>query len=175
MGGLGIADPHTYMGVSQLETFISNTWQKTPMGTLLEVAMNDLALELGLPTPWYQEQLHIGMLYARTHSWIHHMVQFTLEHDIKINFTTTGTLSSQQTHDRTIMEVAAVYHPQAVTLQSINRIRMALNVVWLSDVGTADGQYLEQKWLYPLQCPMQCNSFCWPQKHHTTQQDWRIW
>jgi hypothetical protein len=72
MGGLGLLDPYIHMGVSKIENFISNTWQKTPTGTLLEVTIDDLALELGLHTPWDQEQLYIGMLYARTHSWIRH-------------------------------------------------------------------------------------------------------
>lgn len=175
MGGLGIIDPNTYMGVSQIATFISNTWQKTPTGMLLEIALDDLALELGISTPWNQEYLKTSLTYATTSSWIHHMVQFSIEKDIKIDLVPNRLLQPNRENDRTIMESAMEHYSQATELQSINKVQMALNVIWLSDIGTADGQYIDTRWLFPMPHPYNPNRHLWPSRHHILQVDWRRW
>jgi hypothetical protein len=176
MGGLGIIDPYTHMGVSQITTFISNTWQQTPTGKLLETALDDLALELGLSTPWNTEYLKKGLKYATTPSWIQHLVRFSLEHEIKITWVTKELLQPIRENDNTIMESAMEYYTQATELQSINKVRiMALNVIWISDLGTADGQYIDRKWLFPMPHPFKFNRHIWPQRHHIMQIDWRRW
>lgn len=174
-GGIGIVDPYIHMGTSQIATFHSNIWQQTPTGRLLEIAIDDLALELGLPIPWTTEHLVKGMKYASTTSWIRHMVRFSLDNDIQIDFGMKGMLLPNQRYDRMIMDIAVNQYDQGSTLQSINKIRMALNVVWLSDISTADGRNIDRRWLSSQHHPVIRNNHKWPGIHHITSKDWRCW
>jgi hypothetical protein len=175
MGGLGIVDPYIHMGVSQIENFISNTWQKTPTGILQEISLDDFALELGVAVPWTHEALQTGLKYAMTNSWIRHMVKFSLEFDIKIDFRTSHMFRPKRTQDKTIMDIARGYTDKASTLQSINKIRMALQVIWISDILTADGRNIDPRWLFPVHHKIRRNEYQWPLIHHLSQKDWQIW
>jgi hypothetical protein len=175
MGGLGIIDPYIHMGVSHLENFVSNTWQQTPTGALLEMALDDFTMELGLSTPWTLERLHKGLGYVKTKSWFRHMVQFCVEQSIVVDFKIDHMLKCKRFRDRTIMDMAIEYSSNTSILQSINKIRMALNIVWLSDMASADGCHIDKKWLFPSTHHTTRNGFLWPQAHHTTKKDWSVW
>mmetsp|Transcript_10490 Transcript_10490/g.19592 ORF Transcript_10490/g.19592 Transcript_10490/m.19592 type:complete len:155 (-) Transcript_10490:965-1429(-) len=73
------------------------------------------------------------------------------------------------------MEAAIEYTRKASLLKSINKVRMALNVVWFSDIVTVDGGRLDNMWRQPHQYKIHRNSYQWPKKHHITKFDWRIW
>jgi hypothetical protein len=85
MGGLGLMDPYLRMGVEQVETFISNRWLKTPTGTLLDITLDDLVLEMGIQSPFSSLGiLKKGLRYASTPSWIKHMLAFTVDNNISL-------------------------------------------------------------------------------------------
>ena len=56
-GGLGMINPILHIRVSQIVNFISNTWQRTQWGILLEIVLDDFALEIGMVTPWTQHKV----------------------------------------------------------------------------------------------------------------------
>jgi hypothetical protein len=73
------------------------------------------------------------------------------------------------------MQSALTYTSNVAFLRSVNAVRMALNVVWISDITNADGTSIDPRWLsMPLHIPCR-NKFTWPRKHHTTRKDWRRW
>ena len=51
-------------------------------------------------------------------------------------------LEPQRTHDRALMAIASQFYADSSTLTSINMVRMAHQIIHLSDICTADGQYL---------------------------------
>jgi hypothetical protein len=73
------------------------------------------------------------------------------------------------------MDVAVDSYECVSSLQSVNKIRMALNVIWLSDIATADGWHIDRKWLFPSNHIMRRNHYQWPKLHHINAQDWRVW
>jgi hypothetical protein len=52
---------------------------------------------------------------------------------------------------------------------------MAMNVVWLSDITTADGRSIDPNWLKHNSNYPQRNDHKWPLKHHTNAEDWTTW
>jgi Reverse transcriptase (RNA-dependent DNA polymerase). len=173
-GGFGMIDPYLHMGISQIETLITHLWKGTPTGKLLAISMDDIALEIGLSTLWTQEAIRKGLLYANTHSWIRHVLQFTLNLDISLHID--GVLfPRQRVQDRTIMQSALQYTSKVPHLRSINSVRMALNVVWLSEISNATGTCIDRKWFkMPDHIPLR-NHFRWPSTHHVTTTDWCRW
>jgi hypothetical protein len=162
------------MGVTQLETFVSNIWAQTPTGKLLVITLEDFALELGLVDFWKSEILYEGMRYASTQSWIRHMFQFALDNNITINMPR-NFFQRKRESDRTIMAMATEWSQNPSWLRSVNTIRMLLKVVWLSDIVTADGMRIDHRWLVPRQHFPARNGYQWPFKHIAKQKDWRIW
>lgn len=174
LGGLDLCDLYISMGVRQIETFISHTWAQTPTGKLLEITMDDFALEMGLASPWQHNRLETGLQYTTTPSWIRHMFQFSMANKIRIH-REVQFFGKQRENDRLIMESATDWTRDVSCLKSINNVRMYLKVVWLSDITTADGRTIDRRSLsrqpkFPVR-----NAYRWPLKHTTTRQDWRRW
>lgn len=167
-GGLGIIDPYIYMGVSQVVTFISNVWQMTPTGLILEIVVDDFALEMGITMTWSADKPEKGLTYAITPScWIRHMIQFSLEQGIQINSLATNILHVPCTNDQTIMEVVMDYTEIAAFLQSIIQIQIA-------DIMTVDGQQIGPTWMFPwAQQPLRTDYNC-PTKYHTSTREWQL-
>jgi hypothetical protein len=175
MGGLGIVDPYIQMGVGKVVYFLSNTWQRTPTGILQEITLDDFTLELGLNMPWSKDLLKKGMKYVTGNTWIYDMVAFCTKQEIDIDFQHDAMPLQQRERDRTIMELALFYTDKVNILKSINRVRMALRVIWISDITVADGGSIDTKWLVPRPYDTVRNNFKWPKVHRVTIQDWRIW
>jgi hypothetical protein len=175
MGGLGLLDPYIHMGVSKIENFISNTWQRTPTGILQEIVLDDFALELGISSPWTVDRLRKGVLYAVTDSWIRYMVRFALEQKVNVSWVPYSMISPKRLNDSTIMDMAMASIDKASQLQAINKIRMSLHIIWISDIATSDGLRIDDKWFRPLTHTPQRAQARWPKVHHITRQDWVVW
>jgi hypothetical protein len=174
IGGLGILDPYIRMGTSQIETLITNTWLKTPTGILLEIALDDIILEMGVTTALTPTNIEVGLKYACTHSWIRHVLQFAVDFNIAVDLGPT-TFQQPREYDNAIMESAIRYTSDKGILQSLNKVRMELRVVWLSDITTANGRQIDPRCINrKTQFPLR-NDYRWPQAHHTTTQDWARW
>jgi hypothetical protein len=104
-GRLGIIDMYCYSGVSQIETLISNLWQGTPTGKLLNIALDDTALELGMSDTWHIDNLKHGLLYATNKSWIQHVLEFTVENNICLHLDQ-NIFKLHRTNDVMVMESA---------------------------------------------------------------------
>jgi hypothetical protein len=173
-GGLGILDAYMYMGVSQVETLISNIWKRMPTGRLLEIALEDIALEIGLKDTWKPTNLQLGLKYATTPSWIRHLFLFTIENDIQIQFDL-QLFHRRRREDRTIMEVVLEYTDNPTILRSINAVQMALKVVWMSDILSADGTFFDHQCITQGHVFPSRNNYKWPTQHHIIPKDWTAW
>jgi hypothetical protein len=174
-GGLGIIDLYLHMGVSRIEALVSHLWQRTPTGHLLEVVLDDLGLELGLSKdPWHPDQLSKSLQYTTAHTWIHHTLQFALDHNIFIHLQDPH-LPPNREHDYTIMEKVLESIQDKKILQSINRIRMELKLVWMSEMTVANGRTIDRRYLHTAATTFPRNKYRWPLQHHTSKADWQTW
>jgi hypothetical protein len=174
MGGLGLMDPYVHMGVRQVESLLTNTWLKTPTGILMEIALDDISMEMGLRSPFQSiTTLKKGLAYTVKSSWIHHLLTFTIENGIDIEMHT-DILMPRREQDITIMEKAMIDINHVPTLKSINKVRMQLQIVWLSDITTADGRCLDKRFIKPGST-LKRNHYQWPLKHSLSTVDWQRW
>jgi hypothetical protein len=173
-GGFGMIDPYLHMRISQIEMLITHLWTGTPTGKLLAISIDDITLEMGLSTLWTPDAIRNGLLYANTHSWICHVLQFTL--DLNISLHLEGVLFPRhRAHDRTIMQSALQYTNKMPHLRAINSVHMALNVIWLSEISNATGTCIDRVWFkMPDYIPLR-NHYRWPSMHHITSTDWCRW
>jgi hypothetical protein len=112
------------MGAQQVESFMMNTWLQTPTGNLMEIAMDDIMLEMGIRSPLASHHvLKKGLAYTSTPSWIRHLLLFMGEHGITFE-PDTAVLLPKRVNDATIMETAMTAISHIPTLKSINKVRM---------------------------------------------------
>ena len=73
------------------------------------------------------------------------------------------------------MKMAQQIYNTTSELCSIQRTRMKLGVIHLSDITTADGQKMDQTF-YAIALPrIQRNQYDWPIKHYTNKEDVALW
>jgi hypothetical protein len=164
------------MGVHQIEMVLTSRWLQNPTGILINISIEDLLLELGFSSlSLAPETIKVGLTYCTTSSWIKHVMSFMLDHNIQLDLGPNKEIAKPRCSDTTIMETATAYTTHVPTLQAINRIRMELNAMWISDISNADGQSLDTRWTKKFVDPPQRNDYIWPKKHHTSPYDWTIW
>jgi hypothetical protein len=52
---------------------------------------------------------------------------------------------------------------------------MSLNVIWISDISTADGRYIDTRYVLKLDSIPIRNKYNWPLAHKVASVDWTIW
>ena len=82
-------------------------------------------------------------------------------------------LLSPQEQDQVMMEIILGKVSSAAEVQSISRCRGSLQCIFLSDLVTADGRYLES-FLFNPSPPKQRSNYRFPHKC-PTKKDWDIW
>ena len=66
-GGLGILDLYVFQGATQIASMVTHRWSSTPTGKLLDIAVQDLVLEMGVSS----------LSHPRTLKKAYHMLQPT--------------------------------------------------------------------------------------------------
>lgn len=170
-GGLGLLDLYTYQGTSQVASLVSNVWAKNPTGKLLQIAIDDISLEMGIPK-LSTRHISKGLGYTTTQSWIKHVFNFIEEMNLRITNLRPAMLPPRE-GDVTIMQLALEYTASTNHLRAINKVRMALNVFWISEICIADGTHIETTWMKKEPHIRQRNSFQWPRQQSSN--DWTHW
>lgn len=101
------------------------------------------------------------------------MIKFMVEYDITLDLNDVH-LHAQRVNDATIMETVMSTTSHVPTIKSINRVRMKLKVLWLSDIVTADGRHIDRRFLKDGYNIIR-NSHQWPLQHNVTTLDWQQW
>ena len=114
----------------------------TNLGKKLNASLHYLQLQLGMPhnpfTLDYKRWSHLPPLLWVKMLWrsLHHF-------DIHLHMSF-PTLSSPREQDQVIMEIFLAKDLSPTTTSSLSRCRGFLEAIFLSDITTADGCYLEQ-------------------------------
>ena len=143
------------------------------MGKILKVNIEDLVLEAGLYGLLWHMNVDFISKYVSHHSWLFATIKYNYDHNITLHVKH-STLEPQRCNDHSIMSLAMHFSTNASDLRSINRVRMQLNIIHLSDITTANGIGLEKGFLKRSYSPHR-NDFLWPLKHKVRPQDFTIW
>ena len=73
------------------------------------------------------------------------------------------------------MELATKLYSKTSVLRSIQRVRMSLGVVHLSDICSANGIQLDNRFLSQKLSNVVRNTDKWPVRHHVNNNDYKHW
>lgn len=144
----------------------------SPIGNMLRASMELLQLEVGCLGSPLAERFH-PMGPVVTHCWMRSFWEVISEYSLQLVMDY-PTLELPRSNDRTIMSIAILLGYLGEALRSINRCRIFLCAIFLSDIASANGWFLDttriatnrdhsedSKYSFPRECP--------------SSQDWMIW
>ena len=73
------------------------------------------------------------------------------------------------------MELASQFFHSSKELKAIQRVRMSLGVISLSDICNTNGSCLDKSFYSTTPVHKRRNNYTWPLKHHVYKSDYTIW
>ena len=173
-GGLGISSLYHFQGTSRISILTEQIFLKSTTGLLLLQNIEDMALETGLYGLLWDMPFPYITKYVARHSYIYHILQYNHDNNISLHIDH-KTLQPQRQGDESIMLHASYYFSTIADLRSIQRVRMMLGVVHISDITSANGTRLDKQMLDTNVQQKVKNTYDWPSKHHVNAKDISIW
>lgn len=112
--------------------------------------------------------------YTSNHSLIYYACQYNASHGIHIEVIHHA-IRSKRKGDMAIMDLVTQYYTNTSQLRKIQKVRMELGVVHVSDICSADGHRLDNRFLSNKMKSVVCNNDSWPVKHNVNKQDHTMW
>jgi hypothetical protein len=169
--GLGYPELYTWQGSRGISRFISGGNSRNNItGFLMLASLQTMITETGFLNPFNQMYARMGGLTSPC--YLSSVWEFASTYNISI--TVPELLAKPRLHDDPIMEtVCRVLSKQ--DLFFFNMCRIYLQVMWISDIATADGVYID--WYAQRGCrnPTRISTWKWPNQSPPPMQAWKSW
>ena len=138
-GGAGCLSLFHCQGTTRTSMVVELVKRKTPAGFFLLLCIEDMVLDTGLYGSLWKMDFTQVSKYIQPHSLMYHMWDYNTTHDIEISLKHVA-LQPQREGDISIMKLAQNHFQRKTDLRAIQRVRMKLGIIHLSDITTADGK-----------------------------------
>jgi hypothetical protein len=173
-GGLSL--PHAYLlqSLGQINLLLGHLRAKDKTSKLILISMSHLQLLVGSDSPF----LHLPFNKKRE-------MDRTLTADINIEPCVPKKITVtvkrawlptlQWKHDIMLMQFFISLNFNPTQLETLNRCRIYLQVISLSDITSADGSIIVPAILQGLRLTDRKSTLLWPTQQHPKQSDWILW
>ena len=173
--GLEVPNLYTAMGTARTSLLVEHCWQKTPTGQLLQIAIENLVLDVGLfGHIWDNTRFASYSQWCSQHSWLYSVCSFNNEQEILLSIKH-AQLHPKRINDRALMDMASEFLHSTSELRAFNRVRMLHKVVSLADITSANGKGIDRIFTSSSEFEGSRNNFEWPSKHHVSSGDFTVW
>ena len=170
-GGIGLLSLPIEQFISRTTMLLQHYNTTSIIGKKLTCSLHLLQLQLGTnENPFLLSYKRFGHLAP--HSWASRYWE-SIEHFPIRLFLEYNSIALPRRHDTTIMSFLDQYMPTTKIIMSINRCRCYLNLLFLSDIATADGKCIDQDLLSRDATP-RTSSYSFPPEF-PTRDDWYTW
>ena len=172
-GGLGLPDLFIRQGCMRVQTMVEHLWLKTPTGKLIKHSLEGLKLEVGISTSLFERQFAVYGKGLNTSTWLSHTWEFMSEHNISY-VEPLGNLETFRQGDKCIMDVLLTEGYTKAQCMTLNRCRMFLQVINLSEIVNAEGTELLIGSINGNKRPS-LNKLNWPAQQSPPRSEWKLW
>ncbi len=140
--GMGVIHPFHFQELEHWETILMCGNTSSTTGGPIQVSLEELRLELGLPgmiTEWDYYRFH----QCATDCWMKTVWKYGWDHALDL-VDQLPQLPLRRDRDQHLMEVFSDYCTDPTELQQLNWCRNFLRAVTVADIATADGKGLRQ-------------------------------
>ena len=179
-GGCQFMDIYTEQLYQHLKELLKHIRQGDSVGSAFMANLNAINLLIGSSTHFLQIN-PAQIQYVNKDNTPCYLWQATWEHDIKIHFPTALCIHQQQRgEENTIMDIALQipkYKNNKRLLCNINACRIYHGVIWISDMATYDGKYINASFLngYRQMRHRSNQQYTWPTQPNPTKAQWSTW
>jgi len=145
--------------------------QNDPTGALIRACGELLRLELGIRGQLFQISHYFYPCITIT--WLSQCWLFCVQRSIEIATDLPDFLPQRQ-NDRELMQIFWNADFRADELATLNRCRMFLHVIFLSDICNGAGSAIDNQY-WTGEKPADYYHFQWPQVHKLMRRDWELW
>ena len=170
-GGVGLLDLPVEQLICRINIFMQHYGTPTTLGHKLSTSLHWLQLQLGcLGSPFtlpYATWAHLSPV-----SWTKCFWE-SIQHydvDLRVNY---ACLPKQRSGDVSIMSFLLPHMATPAIMAAVNRCRCHLRLLFLSDITTLDGKYINSDMIWGSR-PILQSRMRFPPEHPTTK-DWLTW
>jgi hypothetical protein len=172
-GGLNIPDLYVEQGIQHIVRLIRySKTQQHSTGILLRHSCEHFKVQMGCNGSIFRLPLILEAL--ATPGWVSHTWRFAQEYDIEITDDIPDFAPPRQ-DDQLLIPLFGNYGFRGNELVLLNQCRLFLRVLWLSDLTTADGCYLER---HAIAAPFSISikrNYVYPHQGYPSQEAWTLW
>ncbi len=170
-GGFGLFNLATEQLISRVNMFFQHYHVSTNLSKKLDAFLGYLQLQVGTPqNPFTQDYSRWGELAPML--WIKMLWKSLHYFDITLHMLFPK-IAPPQECNQVIMEIIFSQNFDFTEITRINRCRVYLQTLFLSDITTADGKYLEH-FVFDPESNTRCSRYTFP-REKPTRQDWDLW
>jgi hypothetical protein len=137
-GGLALPNLYTTTSMDKLRLFLGHLRLQDRTGQLIHIDLTYLQLLSGIGTFFLiEDAASFSWLES---GWITSLWEFTSGHALKFLYPGQWTPPKPRENDIYLMEAFAKQNPPVRTMAALNRCRLFLQVITISDISTADGK-----------------------------------
>jgi hypothetical protein len=170
-GGFGLFNLPTEQLISRVNMLFQHYHVSTNLSRKLDASLRYLQLQIGSPrNPLELDFSKWG--YLATPSWVKLLWKLLHAYNIQLHMLYPE-IPNPRGQDHAIMDIilSQVSDPSIIT--KLNRCRGSRKAIFLSDLVTADGKYLEHFVSYPESAPP-ASKYTFP-REVPTKDDWTVW
>ena len=172
--GYGIHDYYIEQGIRQLTALVGNVRQDSEAGRMMRIELHWCQVQAGTATHLLGDPT-IPIDYIET-CWIMCIRDFLRTYDMRVDFSTTPLPAIQCVNDEFIMDALRTRGScTALELQRLNACRLKLQVARLSDITSADGQFISTDCLRGVDSTNFRSLTSWPRQGHPPKEWWLLW
>ena len=173
--GLGLPNIYTLQGIEHIKLFISHISSGSKIGYSLTTLLEYINLEIG------SDKLIFDLNFNKWHyllhdCWLKVLWKFCAESNIQLKGSY-KTLQKQRINDVCLMDTLVHDNQNFFTkadIIRINRCRIYLQVIFLSDLAISNGIRLDEKMLYGHRNDDRRSEIRWQCQQYPPEKDWKL-
>ena len=170
LGGLGFPKHYHEQGFLSIQQIVGRLWRKDHQATLILISLHIAQLESGTSASILGHIDHIPPYI--TDAWVLQVWNFLHEHKLSINVKEIQLQQLRRQNDQYIMDVFNL-HCSKPKLKILNKCRMYMRVILISDIARGDGIGLQSGVLQGL---IRVHSnLQWPDIEMPSAAEWKVW
>jgi hypothetical protein len=173
MGGLGLYDVRTEMGIAQLKIIRNAIYNNSEVGKLIIISIKYSQIEAGIKEH-ILEHPSIAIPYM-TATWITSVRQFLYLHNLTLTITDSLKIVFQGQTDQCIMQSERLKTYSKQNQRDINLVRLHLQAITLSDISTLDGNSIRWEAWGGRRQRQETQRINWPIQPEPTNHQVKIW
>ena len=174
--GLGIHEPHTLQTIAHLQAVLQHGHKRNLTGKLLRASYEAVRTEMGDMGDVFRNE-YDKWKSILTDSWWQATWRDMTSYNIRLRPPRQHPRESAwREQDQQIMTVFVNGGAKGATLRKLNRCRMELQVVWVSEITEASGRKINARMLHAGGRPAAVRpAGTWPKTAPTIAADWAAW